>query len=328
MPLDTQAGWKTESSYGTAVVVDRFMPFSHSLGSIKPEKVYIESNSMRAGARVQSSTSGAPYIGGAGGQIELEVCNKGFGWWLRHMLGAVATTGPTDSAYTHTGTVASLCGDAFTYQENWKTGACGDGDQAMTFFGGKIAKWELSCDVGGLLIFKADLLFKSFTTATALASASYPSGLEALSWAGASLSVDSTDVPVTGWKVTCDNKLKADRRYLQNDTGRAEPVEVDFRDIQIEFTCDWDDLTHYNKFRSATAAGALAEIACSAESPTLIGTSSKASLAVTAPAARIDMADVSGSGREYLTQTITAKVLDNGSDEPLEVAYVTAESTP
>jgi hypothetical protein len=156
MPISSQLGVKKEVTYGTAVTVDRFAEFLSE--SMQLETGRAESKALRTGQRVQRSDRFIPYITGVSGSVELEPLSKGFGFWLEHMLGQVATTGPVDGAYTHTASIATLCGKSFTMQANRPFGACGDTNQAFTWEGLKISKWELALDAEGLLTFSADLV--------------------------------------------------------------------------------------------------------------------------------------------------------------------------
>ena len=93
--------------------------------------------------------------------------NKGMGFWLKHMLPNVATTGA--GPYVHTATDPSnssaSIGKSFTAQLNYPFTPAGT-NQALTFSGGKVPKWSLSCDVDGMLVLSLDVWFASMTTAT------------------------------------------------------------------------------------------------------------------------------------------------------------------
>lgn len=325
MPLETQLGVKDESTYGTAVTVDRFQEFNS--WSVELEVGRVESAGLRSGHKVQRSDRFVPYKKGAAGSVEFEVLSKGFGFWLKHMLGTVGTSGPTDSAYTHTGTIGSLYGGSFTAQVNKPFHPAGT-NQAFTYEGGKVAKWSLACDVDGLLIFSADLVFEDGTTATALASASYPASMEHLSWAGGAITIGGSSVPVTSFKVECDNGLDVERLKQRASTLRQEPTENTRREITWELEADFESLTQYNRFASATASGALAAIVATWTAPTLIGASTYPSLAVTIDEARFDSFGAEISGPESLMQSLSGRGLYDDSNQPISVAYVTSDATP
>src|SRR5688500_1779191 len=114
--LDHQLGIVDEVTYGTAVTVTKF--FEYNSESIEETAGRTEGNPMRAGFTLRNDRF-TPYFSGAARSIELDVMTKGFGYWLKHMTGAVATTGPAETVvYTHTGTFGDLLGDFFTCQVN------------------------------------------------------------------------------------------------------------------------------------------------------------------------------------------------------------------
>jgi len=326
VPLETQLGVKAESTWGTAVVVDRFFEFNSE--SIKMETGRVESNALRSGQRVQRNDRFTPYIKGAAGSIELDVLSKGHGWWLEQCMGAVATGSITDSTYTHTGTFGTLLAQGFTLQVNRPRHPAGT-DQAFTYEGGKVAKWGYKCDVEGNLVFTADLVFETGVTATALASASYPTSMENLSWAGGAITIGGSSVGVTSFSMEVDNGLDTARHKIQPSTLRQEPVEAKNREITFSLTADFEDLTQYNRVISTTRSGALAAIVATWTAPTLAGTTTYPELEITIDSARFDdISDANVSGTDPLMQTLTGRGLYDGSDSPVTVAYVSVDSTP
>jgi hypothetical protein len=326
MPIVSQLGVKKETTYGTAVTVDRF--FEYSSEGIKLDTGRAVSEGLRSGQRVARTDRFVPYILGVSGPFKLEPASKGFGFWLEHMLGSVATAGPTDSAYTHTGTVGDLWGKSFTAQVNRPLGPAGSTDQAFTFEGCKVVSWTLSCEKEGLLTFEVEIIGEDQSTGTALASASYPSSVEVMSWARADCTIGGTAVPVTKWSVKVDNKLKTDRHFLQNSTRRAQSAEEGMREITFECEADWDSLTQYNRFKAETAAGTLASVVVTAKSPTLIGATTYPGVTITMPNVRFDAVDATVDGPGLMMQAITGMGLSDGSAQPISVAYTTLDATP
>jgi hypothetical protein len=326
MPIVSQLGMKKETTYGTAVTVDRFFEFSSE--AIKLVTSRAVSEGLRSGQRVERTDRFVPSVLRAEGPVSLEPASKGFGAWLEHMLGTVATTGPTDSAYTHTATVGDLWGKSFTQQVNRPLGAAGSTNQAFTWEGGKIVSWTLSCETEGLLKFEMDQAFEDETTATALASASYPASTEVMSWARADCTIGGSAVPVTKWSVKVDNHLKTDRHFLAGSSRMAQPAEDAMREITFECEADWDSLTQYNRFKAETAAGTLASVVVTAKSPTLIGATTYPGITITMPNVRFDNVEATVDGPGIMMQGIEGKALSDGSAQPISVAYVTTDATP
>jgi hypothetical protein len=324
--LNTQLGVVDEVTYGTPVTVTRF--FEYNSESIKADQARVESRGMRRGNRVMRSDRFMPYTKGAKGSVTLDVMGKGFGFWLKHMVGTVGTTGPTDSNYTHTGTVGSLLGDFFTLQVNRPFHPAGT-DQAFTYHGGKVTKWELSCDLDGLLVCKLDLDFEDHDTTTGLATASYPTAMKPLSFVAGVVEVDDVAVNTRKFKVTCDNKLDTDRRFVRASSLKSEPVETDVREITWELELEFESLTQYNKFRSATAAGAmLTKLEGIFTGDVALSGATLPQLAITMNDCRVDDGAPAVSGPGPLMLPISGKVLSDGSDEPISLAYRTNDTTP
>lgn len=329
MPLVSKAqlGVKTEGSYGAVTTVDRFFEFNTE--TVQAQRGRIESAGLRAGYRVANKDRFVPYPLGAAGDVNLEVLSKGFGWWLQHMLGSVSTTGPDDATYKHTATIGSLNGKSFTAQFNKPR--FDDTDQAFTYSGGKVAGWELSNTVDGLLMATLTCDFQDVATDVQLASASYPAGtVEAFSFVGGKVELDDVDFDVSNAVVSCGNVLKTDRRYLRNNALKKEPVENGWRTIGWQLAADFDSLTTYDRFVSDTRAGALAKIELLWTAQTLADSSSAIypSLKVTIDEARFDVNDVQISGPEQLTQAISGVGMFDGSDSAITIEYVTTDSTP
>jgi hypothetical protein len=320
--LDAQVGAKKESVYGTPVVVDRFFEFNSE--SVTGKYGRVESNGLRPGRRHRSDTRFTTYIEGAEGDIKFEVGSKSFGFWLDLMVGGtVVTSGPTDSAYTHTAAGGSLLGKSFTGQIG-RPLYDGSSVQAFTYPGGKVDSWELANDAEGNLMCTLGCDFQTETTATGLAVAAYPTGIETFSWVGATLTIGGTQVDVTDTTISQNNGLKRDRRYLRNNGLKKEPVEDDYRETQFSLSADFDSLTQRNRVASATAAGAIATMVARWEGKTLLGATTYPALVVTLNS-RLDEFAANVDGPASLQQTLSGLALGSAA---VSLAYTTLDATP
>lgn len=321
-----QFGAKKETTYGTPVTVDRFFEFESEKIQLKTGRV--TGTGLRKGGRVARADRVAPYHLGAEGPVVFEVLSKGFGFWLEHMLGQVATAGPTDAKYTHTGTFAELLGKAFTAQSNrpfWPT----DSDQAVTWQGCKIASWKLSNTNDGILLLELEVDAQDEATGTALATASYPSGtVEMFTFLGGQVTIGGSAVDVTDISISCNNNLKTDRRYLRTSGLKKEPVESGQREIEVELTLDWDSLTQYNRVAALTAAATQAQVVATWTAPTLIGAASFPTFVVTLPATQFDEIEAATESADPIMQKLKAVVKYDGTNSPVTIAYGTADATP
>ena len=327
MPIESQLGTKDETTYGTAVTVDRFQPYLSE--SLNPERFRTRTPALRADKQTHRSDEYAAGITGVAGSVEFPIYSNSFGVWLKRALGAVTTTGPTTGAYQHVGTIdPDACLGSFTTQVNRALAPCASTDGPFTVEGCQIESWELSCSVEELLTFSAEIIAEDCTSGTSLAAASY-STMSVLSWAGASLTVDAVTVPIMSFSLKCSNNLKGDRLYLQNSTKRSQAPRDDFPELTVEFECDFDAWTEFNKSVATTAAGTQSAMVFTVNGPSVIGTSGTyPGVTITLPAVDITEADANVSGGEMLTQTVSGMVLDNGTDEPISFAYRTSDATP
>lgn len=322
--LDHQLMIGAESTYGTAVTPTRTYEFNSE--GIEESYGRVESEALRVGQYASRSDRWTPYFEGAAGSIEMDVLTKGFGIWFQHMLGTISTSAVGgDGQYTHTATIADLYGKSLTVQVNRPFNPTGT-NQPFTYRGGKVTEWELSNSTEGNLVLSAGMDFQQVDTATALATAAYPSGMENFTWAGGSITIGGSAFPVTEFSVSCNNGLSTDRRFIQASTNKKEPVGGK-REIAFSLSADFDSLTQRNRAASDTRAGALAAIVGTWVGPTAIGGTTFPKLTVTMPAGRFDEWTGSVEGPEAITQELSGIGLYDGTNSAITIEYVSADAT-
>lgn len=317
----------TASQYGVVTTPARFYEFVSETLDLTTTR--IDSGARRTGNRVLRSDRYVPVRTGAAGSVELEVASKGFGLWFKHMLGSIATAGPTDSAYTHTATLSTMAGRSLTVQvvRPFTDGYL----QPFTYSGCKVAGWNLSCDVDGLLILSVDLDAYNEDTSTAKATASYPSTVELFSFAGGAVTIGGTAYRFCrSASVQASNGLDVDRRGLRSSGLKLEPQNAGDLDITFDLDCEFDSMVQRQRFASATASGAVAAVTLAWTAPTLIGATTYPSVTLTMPACRFDTGTVGVGGPDLLRQTLSGRVLNStgGTNDAVTIIYVTADSTP
>ena len=316
---DFQLGVKNEATYGTAVTVDRFFEYNGSPVPVRPVAARTEGNPLRVGSRMRRQARAIPYTSHAEGTIEFDVMSDGFGFWLQHLLPSVATSGA--GPYTHTategGSSASI-GKSFTAQFNAPFHPAGT-NQAMTFAGGKVTKWALACDVDGMLTLSLDTWFNSFSTATALATASYPAGLTNYAWSHGVVSVAGSAIDLNSFSIEYDQGYNTDRRQIRGNTAAKEPTPGQ---SSLTFSCeaDFDSLTQFNRVHSTTVSGMSAQI---------VGTWTNGAdiISVTIPGARFDDFTFDGEAGG-ISQGLSGVGEYDGTNSPVTIAYTTSEATP
>lgn len=313
--MDHQLGVVSEASYGISATPTRF--FEYNDANINESEGRTEGTGLRVGTYVAREDRFTPYFAGAAGTIQMDVLTKGFGFWLEHMLGSVATTGA--GPYTHTATVGDLYGLSFCAQVNRPFHPSGT-NQAFLYEGGKVASWTLSNSVDGNLVLDLECDFQDVDTTTALATAAYPTAMEPLSWAGGVIEVGGVAVDVTEFSVSCNNGLDVDRRFIRANTLKKEPTGGR-REVEFSLSADFESMDLRDYVHSTTRAGALASL-------TGTWTNGTSSLSVSIPSVRFDSWEGAAGGPEAISQSLSGVGRYNGTDSPISLVYVTADATP
>lgn len=230
-----QVGWKSESVWGTAVTVDTFVPVTQH--SLTIDEGLMRPSGIRAGRRTkQPGKLGARKVSGS---TELELPNVSIAVLLKHLFGAVVTTGA--GPYTHTLTPGAALGDSLTLQGGIED--AGGTVRPFTASGVKPGSWELSCSVGEFAMLSFDWTAKDIVTATSLATASYASGLSPFTFVEGSITVNGSAVAsANAVTLSCEKGLRDDRHVLGSRYIR-EQLEEDRFEFTSEIEADFEDLT-------------------------------------------------------------------------------------
>lgn len=232
-----QVGWKSESAWGTAVVVDTFVPVTNA--SLTIDEGRLRPKGIRAGRRTQN-----PGVLGArkvAGKVELELPNISIAALFKHLFGAVATTGA--GPYTHTFTPGPHVTKSLTQQVGIEDAA--GTVQPFTLSGTKIGGWELKCSVGELAMLSYDFTAKDVVTATALAAATYAAGLTPFTFVQGSVTVNGSPVASANSVTLSASKGLRDDRHVLGARLIREQLEQQHFEFTSEITADFDSLALY-----------------------------------------------------------------------------------
>lgn len=252
--LASQFGAKAESTWGTQVTPDVFIPIvSESLGVDQPR---LESNSIIAGRRVMDTTQFARGMRTVGGDIGMELpTNSAIArLLLEHMFGAVSGAGP----YTYT--PGELYGKGLTMQ----VGVPGvDGTvRPKTYSGCKINTWEIAWTAGEIVTLGLGIIAKEEDTSTALTSASYAASAATPFIARqVTATIGGTSVCVKQGTLSGDNKLE--RRWCSGSNVTSEPIEAGLRDYTGSLLLEFTDYTQYDRFVAGSTAAVVVTFATS-----------------------------------------------------------------
>lgn len=316
---DFQFGAVDEVTFNTPVVVSRFAEYSNNPTAVRGIAGRTEGNPLRVGSRARRQSRAIPYFDHAEGSIEFDVMNKGFGFWLKHLLPNVVTTGVGPFVHTATegGSSASI-GKSFTAQLNYPLHPAGT-NQAITWSGGKVPKWTLANDVDGMLTMSMDVWFASQTTATALAAASYPASMSNFAWSHGVVQVGGSSFDVTAVSIEVDQGMDLERGQIRGNTAKKEPTPGQLG-VSWSLTADFDSLTQFNRVHATTIANMSASI---------VGTWTNGVdiIKATIPGARFDDFNFGGEAGGIM-QELSGVGEYNGTDSPITLEYTTSDAAP
>jgi hypothetical protein len=317
--LSAQLGTVDEVTYGTPVTVDRFFEFRDE--SLKLDIERIESTALRSGSRVLRSDRWAAGQKSVTGDITMELANKSFGRWFKHMFGGVASAQP-DSVGNPTVWLHTFTPGDIPVGQTIQVGRPDTGGtvRPFTYHGCKVSEWTLECSVGEIATVQTSILGEDEDTATALASVSYPSSLALMTFVQGTLTIGGSAADVKSASVQGNNGLAEDRYFLGSQL-RKNPLEAAMREYTGTFEAEFESLTAYNRFVNGTEA----EIVLLFQGAT-ISTTYKYETKVTANV-RFDGETPNVSGPEIVAQTMPFKVVDNGTTS-IKVEYQTTDTLP
>ncbi|GAB3429827.1 phage tail tube protein [Actinophytocola sediminis] len=317
--LDAQLGTAEESTYGTPVTVDRHYEFRSESLALSIER--IESQGLRPGRRILPSARWAAGQRSVGGDVTMELVNKGMGRWWKHALGGVATSQPDDenspTVYLHTFTPGTIpTGLTVQVGRPDVTGTV----RAFTYHGCKVASWGLECAVGEIATFTATLLGEDEDTGTALATATYPADLALMTFVEGTLTLGGSAQDVKSFSLTGANGLSEDRYFLGSRL-RKQPLEAALREITATAETEFESLTNYTRFVAGTEAELVLTFAAG-----VIEDALPFQTVITANV-RFDGETPGVSGAGHVMQNVPCKVIDDGTLS-IKVEYQTTDATP
>lgn len=305
--LSGQLGLAAESVWGTAVSVTRFYEIVSENIQLAIDRT--ESKGIRSGQRVLRSDDWVAGVRKVSGPVEFELSTRNAALLFQHAFGTV-----TSMAGTVPGTVTpfDLTGLGLTVQ-------VGRPDVAgtvlpFTFNGGKVGLWELAATIGDIAHLTLDMVFKDQTTATALASASYTSGLGLFSFVHGAVTIGGTTVNVRKLSLKGNNNLAAERFFLGGSVI-AEPIEQGFREYTFDMELDNSGTVIPGRIDSGTEAALVATF------------TSGGSIVKATTNARFDAGFANLGGMDILTQPLSGKCVATAADSTAITLVITSGET-
>lgn len=327
-----QIGFKAESQYGTAVVVDTFLPAVHPIG-LKPRIGQLQSNA-RVPGRISRRHSGDVHFNeGGDGTITFELTRENLLEWFKWATGdapSSAAQGGT-AAYLHTyeknmaAAAMNVAGSSMTIQVGipFRSGAV----EPFTFAGCKCMGWSLSCAPNEIAQVSFNIDSNSCVHTTDLATPTYPATHMPFAWRDAAVvkRAGAMLVGVNNVSFNVENGLSGVDRKQFNGTGKyAEPMLSGEPTATIEIEIEPDDLAKtYDDWVSNTGRAWVIEFV----SPTAAATGYYYTFRVTVPDGYIQGEPPEVTGDELVTHNLTIAANDNGTDPLYKVEFINLQTS-
>lgn len=315
-----QIGFVAESTYGTPVVVNRFVEFTSE--NLELRNNIAGSSGIRTGRRYGGAARRISRKD-AGGSFTMEVSRQTIGLLFHHLLGAVNTVNPVGSVYEHTFSPGTLLGKSLTVQKGVHKP---DGTvQAFTYPGSKILSADFSVDQDGLLMATWEIDAREERTNIALAAASY-TGPVVFTYSEGALKVDGvTKANVKKLNsLKIGNSLDTSRFFLGNQGLKDQPINHPFDTLGGSIDAEFQNLTDfYDLFAADTEIILVVEFVGG-----VISGGHNYTLRFTINNCRIEGETPKISAPEMVVQNIPFVGLDDASLSAIEIFYKTSDATP
>lgn len=316
-------GIKKESSFNTAVTVDRFYEFNSE--GTKYVKNTVVGQGLRSGGLVPRANRRVVTTFASEGDFEIDLPSRGLGLLLSLATGSVPTGTLASGAYTYLFVPEDMVSDSFTTQV--AVPQYGGTLTYKTLTGCKISSFELSVGAGEIAKGKFTLDGAGFTsTSSTSATPAYSNfattNLFHFAQGTITDNVSTTYANIKDFSLTIDNTLKTDRYNLGSAGAKAEQIINGFRAITGTVTAEFTDTVLLDKFIADTTAGLKLTFTGGA-----IGTGQNETLSITLPACKFDGDTPVVEGPGVIDVSFSFTVFDNGTDAPFTILYKTLDST-
>lgn len=336
--LDAQLGLKLESTYGTAVTVDKFYEFNEE--SLAFEPTWLEPSALRVGTKYKREGRVVQSRTGVNGSVSLEHSTRGMGTIWKWLLASGVTT-PTQiaatTAYSQIHTPGDYMGKSMTVQVGRPEP--GGTVRAHTFAGCKATSWEFSVSDNEYAMLSFDVDGKSEATDTALATASYTSGASVFNFAqastfklGGTASTTSGETSVaSGTAVTAvvrgitirgENPMATERYGLGNSGLKNEPLENAIPTITGSMEAEWDKATFYDAFKANTTTA----VELMFVGDEIASTGSYNTLSIILPAVKFKASPFQVGGPDVVSGSLDFEAYSDETNPVIQVKLISEDS--
>jgi hypothetical protein len=321
LPVNSQFGFKKETTWGTAVTVDKFFEFESESLSLNRE--YYDGVGLRADTTFGPSSRKKALKRGAGGDLSMSIPYKNAGAIVDQMVtGTVTPVLVNGTGYKSTfnvGTGAAPTKSA-TLQVNKPYSS--STDVAYTDPGAMINSAAFSFAVGSVPMLNTSWVAKDETTpgttpaGAALASASYPANDNIWTDLEIAVTVNSvTAAYVTGVDVNWSIP-RAQRGFLDGSATYGQPVVNGRAGIEGTITAEWGNSEYYDLFRSGAMVGL---VITAASSTAISGSTAFPTVVLTMTNIQIRGGSPNVGGPDLIGSSFPFVVGYDGTNPPLKV---------
>lgn len=336
--LDAQVGVALETTVGTPVTVTKFPEFNSEGFEYDPS--FIEPEGLRAGVKFKRGSRLVQSRKQVTGALEMNHATRNMGVFWKLALGSTVTT-PTlvlGSAYKQVHQTGDLIGKSATIQVGRPEPVAPYTTRAHTYSGCKCTDWEFS--VSDNEVAKMSLSFDGFdeSTATALATASYPTGVEEFNFSqctalalGGTVS-GTTELSLAGGTAVAsvvkslslkgNNALATERYGLGNAGLKKEQLENGIPTITGTLEAEYNQTEFYVPFKANTSTPLLVRF----EGSVISGTD-KNTLEFVMAQIKIKKVTPKVDGPDIVGGTVEFEVYSDGVNNPFQTKIISADST-
>lgn len=313
-------GLAEESAYGTVQAPSRWLEFLPG-ESLQSRRNFVEPQGI-GGTTTRNARRGARRVAttrDAGGTIAFEVQSRGFGLFLKHLIGGTPTIvqqGAT-AAWLQTHAMGAVANRSLTLQKQFR-----DADatvvKALTYIGSVITAGEFTITPGdGILRLSLDVDARDEIDTQAAGAASFTSS-EPFTYAQGTLQVAGVTVACArDARVRVENPMVTDRYCLGTTGLKGRPVDSEQPAVTGGFVADFENSTYYDLFKNNTAATlSLAFVG------NVIATGHNAELTISIPEIRTTGQSPTVADTGIITQSVDFSGYTNPAGDPaITVTY-------
>ena len=292
-----------ESTWGTAVARSAWRPAISSNLLRTVERV--PRPNLQTGAAGVMRRSHFTAADNAGGSVSIELTYENCGMWVKHLLGAAATTG--SSPYTHTYTLGTLP-TGLTIENIRGTGT------SEVFEGCRINTGTFAVSAGGVMSLDLDIIAETSAARGTAPTPSYGAGdTPVLHSHAGQFSFNSVSYDLVSMSLAVNNALA--RRQLLGSAVTKQPKRNDFQSVELSVEIEVEDALYQSM------------IADDQSDAVITFTSGALSAAFTIHNAYLTSASDPVTSAGIVSQSLSFVGESDGTDEGLSIAIVNTNSS-